>query len=169
MNVTFQVVPTIAEDERKLLFDWAPDVFQGEHYGIQWRPADVHVVGYVDGHPATHVGVVSHHVQVGATICFVGGIGGVVTPLRFQKQGLARKCLQRAEEYLRSELAVEYGFLFCQDRLVPFYQASGWRKINEVVLIEQPLGQIESPVGCMVREYGDSWPVGPVTLHSWPW
>lgn len=169
MSVSFQILPAIAEDERKSLFDWAPDVFQGEHYGIHWRPAEFHVVGYVDGQPATHVGVVSHRVQVGATSPFVGGIGGVVTPQQFQKQGLARKCLKRAEEFIHSDLAVEFGFLFCQERLVDFYQASGWRKINEVVWIEQPTGRVESPVGFMVREFDASWPDGPVTLHSWPW
>jgi len=169
MSVTFEVLDRLTDLQRQSLFEWGTDIFQGDHYGIQWRSADRHVVGFVDGFIATHVGIVSHRVQVGTTTAWVGGIGGVVTVPPFQKQGLARLCLQHAVEFCRSEWDVEYGFLFCQDRLVPYYSSCGWRRIDEPVWVEQPHGVVHAPVGFMVREFDAAWPVGSVTLNSWPW
>jgi hypothetical protein len=79
LDVTFRVHRTVPDSERTILFEWGPDIFEGSLYNLQWRPTDYHVIGYLEGHPVTHVGIVAHRVKVGSTKKLVGGIGAVVT------------------------------------------------------------------------------------------
>lgn len=169
MNVSFKVHREMPPAEQKALFEWGPDIFGGSLYNLQWRGTDYHVVGYVDGEPVTHVGIVKHSVSVGASSRVVGGVGAVVTVPRRQKKGLAQMCLRRAGEYMRSDLNVAFGFLFCPERLVHFYAAGGWRKLNEKVIVNQPGGTIVAPLCSMVLEFSERWPEGPVNLESLPW
>jgi len=166
MEIAFKVHPEISASERKILFEWGPDIFHGSLYSLQWRPTDVHVVGYAGDEPVTHVGIVSHPVAVGSTRALVGGIGSVVTVPQKQKLGLAKECLRRAQSYMRSDLGVEYGFLFCPERLVEFYGRSGWRKLVEPVLVNQPGGKVTAPLCSMILEFAERWPEGPVDLGS---
>ncbi len=166
---SLQIRRELTDAEQKQLFEWEPDVFRGDEYGLQWRPADVHIVGYLDDAPISHVGMVTHHVKVGKQHCYVGGVGGVITVKSHQKQGWAAACLERARETLIEEFAVDYGFLFCQDRFVPFYGSLGWRLLPDKVTIDQPQGKVLAPVHSMVLEFDKPWPDGPVDIESLPW
>jgi GNAT superfamily N-acetyltransferase len=125
---------------------------------------------YEDGQPASHVGVLRHAVFVAGTPVTVGGVGGVVTAPEAQKKGYAARLMRRAAEFFENEWKVEAGLLFCLPKMIPYYESLGWRKINELVLIEQLDGVIESPIGIMVLPFGDgAWPDGEVELKSFPW
>jgi hypothetical protein len=53
---------------------------------------------------------------------------------------------------------------------VPFYQSQGWQLVKQPVLIEQPAGEIASPLGVMVLPFGGQpWPDGKIKLNSFPW
>ena len=169
MNITFKVSRTIPTREQKKLFEWGTDIFGGSKYNLKWRPADYHVVGYLKEKPVTHVGIVKHSVRIGSVHKTVGGIGGVVTVPQKQKQGLAKICLLHTHSYMRHELAVEYGFLFCIERLVSYYSDIGWRIIDDRVLVNQPCGALFAPLCSMVFEFSEPWPKGLVKLDSLPW
>ena len=169
IDVTFKVHRTIPDSERKILFEWGADIFEGSLYDLEWRPTDYHVIGYLEGRPVTHVGIVTHRVKVGSTKKLVGGIGAVVTLPKYQKQGLAKRCLQWAQAYMKSNLNVEFGFLFCPERLLGFYGSLGWKRLMENVLVDQAHGKVIPPICSMVLEFSEAWPNGPVDLESYPW
>ena len=168
LDVSFRVHRTVPDSERKILFEWGPDIFEGSLYNLQWRPTDYHVIGYLEGQPVTHVGIVAHRVKVGSTKKLVGGIGAVVTVPKHQKRGLAKECLKWAHGYMKSNLRVEFGFLFCPERLLDFYESVGWKRVKENVLVDQPRGKVIAPICAMVFEFSEAWPSGPIDLDSYP-
>jgi hypothetical protein len=67
-------------------------------------------------------------------------------------------------------MGVEFGLLFCLDRLKPFYARQGWQLLHETVEFDQPSGKIVSPLNVMVLPCtGQTWPAGAVDLCSLPW
>ena len=167
--ITFKVLKTIPEFEHKTLFEWGPDIFQGSLYNLQWRPPDIHIVGYFEDQPVTHVGLVVHDVKVGSVRLKVGGIGGVVTVPQHQKKGFSKQCLVYSQAYIKSNFEAEFGFLFCPERLVDFYGSVGWKRITAAVLVDQSQGKVAPPLNAMVLEFSKVWPKGPVDLESLPW
>lgn len=77
--------------------------------------------------------------------------------------------MQHATRLLK-EWSVDAGLLFCLKRMVPYYEAQGWRVVDQPVLIDQPAGEITSPLEVMVLKFGGRpWPDGKVKLNSLPW
>ena len=169
MSINFKIHQKIPDQEVPLLYHWGTDIFGGSIYNLHWRPPEVHVIGYIDSKPVTHVGILKHQIVVGSNKIWVGGIGGVVTIPQVQKNGFAKQCLLRAQEYMVSDLSVEFGFLFCPDRMQKYYAGLGWHNIDEKVIIDQPTGKITAPLCSMVYVFSKPWPKGSVELGSLPW
>lgn len=152
------------------MFGWGEDIFGSNYLNLTWKPKDLHIFVDVDGSPVTHVGLLEHTVTVSGEAVRVSGVGGVVTTLDEQGKGYASRAMRYAASLMREELRVDFGLLFCHDRLIPFYERLGWQKIKEPVEIEQPSGSITSPMNVMILPCAkESWPVGPVKLSSLPW
>src|SRR5574341_646056 len=162
-----RLVTTLSDADKKQLFKWGPDVFGVEALKLQWRPKDWHFLVYVNNELVSHVGIVKHVVTVGEQQITVGGIGGVVTVPSAQTQGYASMALQQATKFMRDELMVEFGMLFCLARLIPFYQRFGWQEVQESVIIDQASEKIPSPLMVMVLPCrSQTWPAGTVKLGS---
>ncbi|HKS29030.1 MAG TPA: GNAT family N-acetyltransferase [Pyrinomonadaceae bacterium] len=160
----------ISDEESKLLFGWGEDIFGSNHLNLTWKPKDLHIFIEVDGSPVTHVGLLQHTVAVNEERVAVCGVGGVVTTLDEQGKGYASRAMRHAASLMREELSVDFGLLFCHDRLMPFYERLGWRRVSDAVEIEQPSGSIVSPMNVMILPCAkESWPTGPVKLNSLPW
>jgi hypothetical protein len=100
----------------------------------------------------------------------VGGVGGVVTAGELHGRGYAQQALSYAEAFMRDEMKVEFGLLFCLDRLKQFYARRGWQLLTEPVEVEQPAGRMVSPLHVMVMPFeGRAWPKGATDLRSLPW
>lgn len=165
-----RLVTNLSEAEKQQLFEWAPDVFGAEDLNLQWRPKDWHFLIYENDQLVSHVGIVKHIVTVGEQQITVGGIGGVVTVPAAQGNGYASKALQEATKFMREELMVEFGMLFCLARMIPFYERFGWQEVQEPVIIDQPSEKIPSPLVVMVLPcQSQTWPAGTVKLGSLPW
>ncbi len=119
-------------------FAWEPDVFAVAEYQYHWREKDWCVVVYDNGQAISQVEILKHTVAVKGERVLVGGIGGVVTIPAKQGQGYARLALQRAVEFMKTDLQVQFGLLFCLPRLIPFYERLGWQVLSDPVLIQQP-------------------------------
>lgn len=173
MDVKIRVTEGVLDPEdKRLLFEWGQNIFGVEDALLQWRPKDTHFILEVGGRPASHVGVLKHTVSAGGFPVVVGGVGGVVTVPEMQGRGLARRGMRHAAAFMREELGVEFGLLFCLDRLVGFYESLGWRLVPERVEIEQSSGPIPAPFNMMVLPCGAGereWPAGEVKLNSLPW
>jgi hypothetical protein len=160
----------ITAEERQTLFGWGTDIYGDNHYHLQWRPRQWHAFIYGAGELVGHIGLIKHEVRVGAQPLLVGGIGQVVTLPTVQRRGYAQAALRWSAGFLCDELRVAFGLLFCVERMVPFYERLDWQVVAETVWIEQPAGQVVSPMPVMVLPCaGQAWPAGTVFLNSLPW
>ncbi|MBI1742873.1 GNAT family N-acetyltransferase [Candidatus Acetothermia bacterium] len=170
--MTARLVEGLSEQERQQLFGWGTNIFGTEGFNLQWRKKKSwHILVYdVASQLVSHVGVAGETVSVGQRIIHVGGIGGVVTIPLAQNKGYARTALEHAKNFMCDRLGVEFGMLFCLDRLVPFYQRLGWQRVQDSVYIEQPAGKILSPLNVMILPcQSQIWPTGTVDVQSLPW
>ena len=108
---------------------WDPDAPYG------YAPADVHVVVSSDGRLLGHVGFQLRSIAVGVCGVAVAGTGGVLVRKESRGIGLGAALMRRAQAAMRSfdvpgKPKAEFGYLGCRPEVVPFYQATGWRRID---------------------------------------
>lgn len=161
---------SLSESDRAQIFGWAPDIFGVVGLPTEWRSKDLHFIAYDGSYAASHVGTLTHTVEVGEKPVRVCGVGGVTTRPEYVRRGLAQALLREALSHNETSSDVAFAFLFCFPRLVAFYQKQGWWLLNVPVLVEQPDGEIRAPVEAMVLPFrGEAWPRGAVRLLSRPW
>jgi len=166
---TIRQADSLSDSEKQQLFGWGDDIFGGDSLKLEWRPKELHFMLEVAGVMVSHVGVLRHEVSVAGKSVMVGGVGGVVTVPEWQRRGYARELMQHTVNFF-AEWKVDAGLLFCFPRRVKFYESQGWRILAQPVMVEQPAGEIVSPLGVMVFPLaGYSWPDGEVKLNSLPW
>lgn len=110
---------------------WDPDAPYG------YAPADVHVGVSSDGRLLGHVGFQLRSIAVGVCDVAVAGTGGVLVRKESRGIGLGAALMRRAQAAMRSfdvpgKPKAEFGYLGCRPEVVPFYQATGWRRIDVV-------------------------------------
>jgi aminoglycoside 2'-N-acetyltransferase I len=170
VKVEIRLEDHISDEERHILFEWGQNIFGAEDLALRWRPKDWHFFLDVDGRPVNHVGLLKHTIGVGGRPVVVGGVGGVVTVPEAQGKGFAQSTMRRAASFMCDEWGVEFGFLFCRDQLVAFYERLGWQLVREPVEIQQDESNIISPFNTMVLACGGrTWPGGAINLDSRPW
>lgn len=161
---------SLTDEERQRLVGWGEDIFGVQHLKLKWRNKDVHLLLDVDGRAVSRVGLLEHTITVGERAVKVCGVGGVVTALEEQGKGYASRAMREAARVMCEEWKVDCGLLFCLERLVPFYERLGWRRVLEAVEIEQPGGVIAPPSVVMILPCREgAWPAGRVQLKSLPW
>ena len=170
MSEHIRVVKELTDEERERLFGWGENIYGIEDSIYTWRPKDLHIVLDVEGKAVSHVGLIDHTVNVAGKRVRVGGVGAVATAGEMHGRGYARKTLRYAEKFMCEELEVEFGLLFCLDRLKPFYERQNWQLLNEPVEFDQPSGKMISPLNVLVLPCkGETWPAGTTDLCSLPW
>jgi GNAT superfamily N-acetyltransferase len=170
MNFAVQGMERLSAEEERALLGWGEDIFQIDSYRLSWRDQEWHFVGRAEGRPVSHVGVLVHDVSVAGLPVRVGGVAAVVTIPEARGHGYATRTLREAMDYLRDERGAQFGFLFCIDRMIPFYRNMGWEKVTESVMVDQPRGRIAYPMNAMTLPLADAeWPAGQVELNSRPW
>jgi hypothetical protein len=170
MSENIRLVKDLTDAERQRLFGWGENIFGVEDHKYAWRPKELHFILNVDNDPVSHVGLIDHTVSVAGQPVRVAGVGAVVTAGDMHGRGYAQKTLRRAERYMCEELKVEFGLLFCLDRLRPFYARQNWQLLSEPVEFDQPSGKMVSPFNVMVLPCGERvWPAGATDLLSLPW
>lgn len=170
MPTKIRFAKIMTDEERHTLFEWGKNIFGVEDMLYQWRPKVWHFFVEDEDRVVSHVGVLEAVVRAGDTEVKVGGIGGVVSLPEVQGRGHIHAAMQRAAEFMRDELQVEFGMLFCLPRLVPFYARQGWQLLEESVEFEQPSGPVISPFRSMVLSWdGREWPAGKINVGGLPW
>jgi GNAT superfamily N-acetyltransferase len=169
MAVSIRVESRLSDEQEAAILALG-DIWESEHLGLTWRPKDHHIVRYVDGVFAAKASILQHSVAINDKQVLVGGVGGVITMPAFQRQGHSTAVLNYLTDYLRNQLKLPFGMLFCRPALVPFYGRFGWQLIADTVYVEQPNGVIASPLPVMYASYSNQpWPKGIVQLNSQPW
>lgn len=160
----------LTDAEQQKLFGWGENIFGVQPLTLHWRHKDVRFLVYEKGELVSHAGILKHVVSVNGEPVLVAGLGGVVTVPEAQRHGFARQLVQHAMRFAEGEWKVDAGLLFCRPQMVKYYEALGWQVVKSPVMIEQPGGNIPSPLHVMVLPFGQmSWPPGVVELQSLPW
>ena len=136
----------------------------------EWAPPQIHIAGWDNNEAVCHVGVTLRTGTLNGIEVAIGGIGGVATLRRFQRQGLASKGLELANDVLK-EHSLDFGLLVCRDRMIPFYGQRGWSLYTDPVSITQR-GQTMpfSVVSVMVCSLGYAPAIeGTIDLKGPPW
>jgi GNAT superfamily N-acetyltransferase len=137
---------------------------------IDWSPPQWWVLGKIAGGIVSVVGILKRRIQVGEIILEVGGIGGVATHPDHQQHGFASALLRGAAEFIREDLHIEFGLLFCDHDRITFYSKLGWQVVGAEMTMEihgekQVLDWI-----AMVLLLGErAWPEGTIDLCGAPW
>lgn len=135
-----------------------------------WSNSEWFLLGKLDGLIVSIVGILSREIHVGSEVVLVGGIGGVATHPRFQRQGYAGKLMERAGHFMRYELKVPFGLLVCEPKRMHFYKTFGWEPMSAPMFFEcnGDRRRYEGPV--MILRLSDNlWPEGEVDLLGGPW
>lgn len=168
-----KITDQLTEAELERLFRWDDDVFgEGgaltEHF--PWQPKNIHIVCYENEQAASHVGMLQHTVKVNDQPISVGGIGGVITHPEHQGKGFAKVLMKEAENYFKKKWHLEFGMLFCFDRLLPFYKSMGWQHIQDDVYVFNKTEKVIWTDEMMVLPLtAKQWPKGDVDIDGYFW
>jgi aminoglycoside 2'-N-acetyltransferase I len=119
---------------------WPPQVLEKLPWGdVVFAHADLRVlVQSEELGLVCHVGIFRRDVTWNGRKMRAGGIGGVATREDCRGHGYASIALNAAVETLRHEGAIDFGMLFCEPHLAPFYMARGWTPYEGEVYAGQP-------------------------------
>ena len=175
MSSSFEVIRKALEtdQDRHELYGWGEDVDMWDVFelGFSWRPQDHHFIGYNDGKAVAHVGVLLHVLDRDDGRLAIGGVKSVLTVPEARRKGYASIVLNAARDYMRDEMPVDFGLLFCKEMYLPFYGGLGWERIhNEIVVIHPQDGKKPWPREVMIYRFSDrGWPPGTIDLDSEPY
>lgn len=156
--------------DRELLGEWSRALFGSAEDMYDWATPDWRILVRVGGQLAAHAAISQRTVSANEEPARVGGIGGVMVSHEFQGKGHAKAAMLRAQEFIRDTLQLEFGFLFCSPRLVPYYQRLGWMPIEGPVSFAQGGSDVTWHEETMVLPLTNRhWPGPPVDLNGPPW
>ncbi|MBC8170569.1 MAG: GNAT family N-acetyltransferase [Anaerolineae bacterium] len=112
-------------------------------------------------------------IRVGGVEIQVGGIGGVLTLPAYRGQGYAERAMRRAVLFIRDELHLPFGILFCFPALADYYERLGWQRVTADPVYRDRSGAMRTftdDMGTMFFETGSAgFPPGLVDLNGHPW
>jgi len=128
-RITIERTEDLAPEDRAALHAFltgifqpsADDVFAETQHCVRVRVDDAWV---------SVVEVLEHVIEVGGRGVRIAGIGGVSTAPEHRGRGYATAALEAAARFAFDDLRVEIGMLFCDERMVPFYERLGWRLVE---------------------------------------
>ncbi len=105
---------------------------------IKWaRPQWRILIREAEDQLVSHVGVLTRPGLGDDSEFLIGGIGGVMTHPTQRGRGYASAGIQRATDFLRRELGVDFSLLVCRAELMPYYQRLGWSAFAGDTLVRQ--------------------------------
>jgi aminoglycoside 2'-N-acetyltransferase I len=172
-STEFKVVAhrDLTPDQDRLLDSWKNVLF-GRYEGEprDWATPDWHVFMSVDGRVVCHAQLTDRKIRAGDQPLRVAGVGAVMTPAEHQGKGYAKMIMRETTTFFCQSLKVDFGFLFCFQKLVPLYQKCGWQEIPARVYYQQSSGRTGWLYAAMNHPARKSdWPDGEVDLCGFPW
>ena len=129
-----------------------------------------------DGHLVGSVRLVPRRIRVGDVELDVMGFGNVCSHPDARGTGAASACMTAGAECIR-DAGVDFGLLFCGERVHGFYRRLGWRDVDNEVVYHVPdeTGALVPGSGhacTMIHPAGkpaEEWPAGTVDLNGSDW
>lgn len=171
LEITFKTETEMRPEERKELERLLVEAFKDDgDPGYDWAQPNIHVLGWKNGRLASYAGILEREILAGGKKMLIAGITDVATRADCLRQGLAKKMVLAAGDYLRTKKMHKFVLLFCNPPLVPFYESCGYR------LIDAPLFILSEGRRFRINEIkmtlpldGSSWPDGEIDLQGLPW
>ena len=140
------------------------------HIPYQWATPDWYVLALMDSVLVSRLGIIERVVSVGQRSVRVAGISGIITHPEWRGRKIASAVLNKAVEFIKSKMDVEFALLLCRQEVAPVYVRLGWMLVDGPTTFWQPAGEVTYPKLTMVLECGKkSWPTGPIDLGGLPW
>jgi len=138
---------------------------------IEWiEESNYRVLGFVGGRLVSQVILSSQDILIGSQSLSIAGVGGVGTHPDWRRRGFARRLLKAAEDWIRSEGCYDFGMLFCDPEMIPYYASCGYIQIYNPIFIIQRGQRVEFVDHQMVLPIsGKPWPEGVVDIPGRPW
>lgn len=136
---------------------------------------DIRVLALAGERVIGHVGCQKRTIIVGGQEVVVAGTGGVLVDSAYRQQGVAQQLLWHLQRASVDLLAVAYGYLGCREGIVPFYEASGYVRIDAVEhslerITHQSVIAAGTPIMiCDGTESASTFPTGIIDLQGLPW
>jgi len=139
--------------------------------GIQWiEESNWDILGWVDGKLVSHVILSKHVIRVGSQSLTIAGVGGVATHPAWRRLGFAGRLLKAAEDLMRSEGCYDFGMLFCDTEMIPYYSRNGYTLVHNPLFIMQRGQRVPFDDNELVLPIsGKLWPEGVVDIPGSPW
>jgi predicted N-acetyltransferase YhbS len=172
MKIEIQASRQMPEAERKQLGKWLEQVFGHGALVTEWAEDDWSVLVRLDGQVVSHVGIVERIGTVNGQPVKLGGIGGVATRVEYQRRGLAQAAMEKAAEFMRDGLGVEFGLLICGKPMISYYSKLGWQVVEGPMMFDQARGKVtfDDSTKIMILPCNKhDWPQGVIDLCGPPW
>jgi len=113
-SIEIRVVESYTAADRLSLSGGDSDPSQTASLSLKWQPKTLHVNVVESGIIVSHVGLLTCTVTVGDHLVRVAGIGGMLTRQDCRGKGFGQLAMQKAEEFARRHMDVNFGLLFLQ-------------------------------------------------------
>jgi GNAT superfamily N-acetyltransferase len=139
--------------------------------GIEWADSSHwEVLGWFAKQLVSRISVIKREIRIGDQTYIIGGIGGVATHPDWRRHGFARALMQAVEDLIRSEVKVDFGMLFCGEKMIPYYAHCGYIQVFNPLYILQKGQRLPFSDNKMVLAIsGKAWPDGEVDVQGPPW
>jgi len=170
MSIRIKESNQITDEQFQRLFCWDEDPFNLSFENLKWREKEYSILVYDNEDLMSHVGLLKHSINLPEETLIIGGFGSVITIPEAQGQGYATFGLKYASKYIKEKYKTDFGVLFCNQGLVPFYKKLSWELIPSPIFIDQPEGKIKSPLEVMYLKTGSKeWNKEIDYFESFPW
>lgn len=174
MGELFQAIirhsDALSEHEIRETEEVARQAFSGPGDDIEWSSSEWYVLGRVIGRVVSIVGILKRHIRIGELTLEVGGVGGFATHPEYQRRGYGSAVMQRAAEFMRNDLQVEFGLLVCDQDMIAFYNRHGWQIAEEeMVFTSKGVKHIFRDIIMVLPLAERPWPKGRIDLCGNPW
>lgn len=169
-SIEIKKIKNLSQKEQDEVYQLLTVVFEADISQWTWSLDDYRLLVRMGDSIVSHVAMIERTCLVNAQPIKVGGVGGVGTLPEWRGRGLASLAMQQTADFLKNQLKVEYGMLFCANEMVPYYQRLGWRMVDAPVSFEEHAVkmQCDCPVMYLPCEklY---WPAGNVDVCGTLW
>ena len=160
----------LTELERTNLQNWFCEEF-GQMLPFEFAEPDWYLLAYIEKDLVGRIGILKRTILVDGEEWHVGGISGVIVRKAWRSHGISKRITKEACDFIRDQLKVDFGLLFCRDELIPLYQECGWDVIRTKTIFSQSTGKSTHPRDFLMMQElsGKKWPKGEVDLNGLPW
>lgn len=135
----------------------------------------LHVLARHGDETVGHVGWARRVIRVGDAEVTIAGVGGVLVSGHWRGRHLGVQLMSVAGQSMQAVRDIDFGYLGCDEDLVPFYTACGWRRITATEhFIDRDGASVveraQAPLLVLpIQRSFDEWPVGEIDLRGRAW